>query len=68
MVTGTCGACSVAISEEVERTTSRLLATLDDSRRVRLDEIYAGEPPDQMCAPCFIANVGSLNAGAVATP
>jgi hypothetical protein len=60
-----CGGCGASISEEVERTTRRLLASLDDERRARLAETYHGEAPEVLCATCFLPTVATLN-GAMA--
>jgi hypothetical protein len=56
-----CGACDVALNEEIERTTRRLLASLDDERREKLAETYHGIPPDVLCAGCMNVTVAVLN-------
>lgn len=49
------------MSEEAERTTTRLLANLDDVRRARLTDAYKGEPPDRLCARCSLPTFAMLN-------
>lgn len=56
-----CAACDVALNEEIERTTRRLLASLDDERRGKLAETYRGVPPDVLCATCMNVTVAFLN-------
>jgi hypothetical protein len=56
-----CGACGAEVNEQVERTTRRLLASLDDTRRAILAAHYQGAPPDVLCAGCFNATAGVLS-------
>jgi hypothetical protein len=56
-----CAACDVGLNEEIERTTRRLLASLDDERRGKLAETYQGTPPDVLCAGCMNVTVAVLN-------
>jgi hypothetical protein len=56
-----CGACGVQVNEQVEGTTRRLLASLDDTRRATLAAHYQDAPPEVLCAGCFNATAGVLN-------
>jgi len=60
-----CGACGTELTEEVERTTTRLLAGLDDARRARLDTYYGdlATAPERLCAGCFNVTASVLNQG-----
>ncbi len=58
-----CGACGVLVNSEVERTTRRLLASLDLERHQLLRETYQGEAPEVLCAECMNLAVGALNGG-----
>jgi len=61
-----CGACGADVSEEVERTTRRLLASLDDRRKAKLADIFEGRSvPDVLCAPCFNPILATVNEGLV---
>lgn len=56
-----CGACHAHINEEVERTTTRLIASLDDARRAKLVELYPENTPAMTCANCFLPIAAALN-------
>lgn len=56
-----CGACGAPLNDEMERTTRRLLASLDDERRARLTETYQGTAPEVLCGPCFLPTVATIN-------
>lgn len=56
-----CSACGVLVNSEVERTTRRLLASLDAQRHQQLRETYQGEAPEVLCATCMNLAVGVLN-------
>jgi hypothetical protein len=56
-----CGGCGANMSDEMERTTRRLLVSLDDERRARLTETYKGTVPEVLCPTCFLPTVATLN-------
>ena len=56
-----CGACGGEMTEEVERTTRRLLAALGGVRAAALTELYGGQAPHVLCAGCFNLNLSNLN-------
>lgn len=56
-----CGACGAPLNDEMERTTRRLLTSLDDERRARLTETYKGTAPEVLCATCFNPTISMLN-------
>jgi hypothetical protein len=61
-----CPACGAEMSAEAERTTTRLLANLDDVRRERLTLLYrthGAVVPERLCSSCFLPLAGVLNQG-----
>jgi hypothetical protein len=61
-----CDACGEDVNEEVERTTRRLLASLDERRKAKLADIFEGRSvPEVLCAPCFNPILATVNEGLV---
>lgn len=49
------------MSDDAERTTRRLLASLDGERYRQLSDTYQGDPPTVLCSACFNPTASTIN-------